>query len=154
MTGDFTLLNDIRDLSLSVAIRRSTWAVMALEGVHLLGLALLGGGVTLIALAAVRRDGLHGLSVEKLSGGLSRVMGAGFLLMAASGVFIAISMPYKYYLNDAFRLKMVLLVAAIAASAGLVWSPRAPSSVQRTLALVAFVLWLGAGVCGRAIGFL
>jgi hypothetical protein len=39
--------------------------------------------------------------------------------MVRSGVLIVLSMPFKYYLNDAFRLKMLLLVAAIGVTARL-----------------------------------
>lgn len=148
------VLDRVQHWPLSFAIRQSGWAVMAFEAAHLIGLALLGGGATVIALAAVRRDGLHGLSVAALSRGLKRTMSVGLALMAASGALIAISMPYKYYLSAAFRLKMLLLVAAILTT-GVLWSAaRTAPRHERLLALAAFLLWLGVGVCGRAIGFL
>lgn len=149
-------LNWLQHTALSTAIRRSDWAVMALEAVHLLGLALLGGAACITALAALRRSGLRGLSLTTLARGLRPLFGAGLLLMIASGLLIAFSMPFKYYLNAAFRLKMVLLVGAIAATVLLVKSaPYAPSSTQRRgLALFSLLLWFGAGICGRLIGFL
>jgi hypothetical protein len=150
------LLNAVQHTSLSTAIRRSDWAVMALEAVHLLGLALLGGATCIIALAAVRRTGLRGMPVASLARGLRPMFRFGLLLMAASGVMIALAMPFKYYLNGAFRLKMLLLVAAIAATAWLLRMGRhaAPTGRQRALALLAAFLWLGVGFCGRLIGFL
>lgn len=154
MTTVTGLLEQIQGWPLSVAIRQSDWAVMACEAVHLLGLALLGGGAVLIAMAALRRDGLNGLSVGTLGGALKCVMSVGLFLMAASGALIAMSMPFKYYLNDAFRLKLVLLVAALGVSWPLGWSRAGSLAMQRTRALVAFLLWLGVGICGRAIGFL
>ena len=66
---------------ISTAIRRSDWAVMALEAVHLLGLALLGGAVCIVTLAALRRDGLRGMSVATLARGLRPLSAIGFLLM-------------------------------------------------------------------------
>jgi hypothetical protein len=150
------LLNAVQHTSLSTAIRRSDWAVMALEAVHLLGLALLGGATCIIALAAVRRSGLRGMPVAGLAQGLRPMFGLGLLLMATSGVLIVLAMPFKYYLNDAFRLKMVLLVAAIAATAWLLRMGRhaAPVGSQRGLALLSALLWLGVGFSGRLIGFL
>jgi hypothetical protein len=156
LTSDQQLLSWMQHTSLSTAIRRSSWAVMALEAVHLLGLALLGGAACIIALAALRRVGLRGMSVATLAQGLRPLFVAGFVLMAASGVLIVLSMPFKYYLNNAFRLKMVLLVAAIAATAWLLrMSGNAGSAErQRGLALFSALLWLGVGFSGRLIGFL
>src|SRR5580692_10576486 len=99
VSGQDLLLSWIQHTSISTAIRRSDWAVMALEAVHLLGLALLGGAVCITALAAVRRAGLRGLSVASLAQGLRPLFGAGLLLMTVSGTLIALSMPFKYYLN-------------------------------------------------------
>jgi hypothetical protein len=151
-----TLLGSIEHTSISTAIRRSDWAVMALEAVHLLGLALLGGAACLAALAAIRPAGLRGLSLPTLTQGLRPLFRTGLLLMAASGAFIVLAMPFKYYLNTAFRIKMLLLVAAILAT---VWLLRmgtgsAPLSRQRALALFSALLWLGVGFSGRLIGFL
>jgi len=129
---------------------------MALEAIHLLGLALLGGAACILALAALRRTGLRGLSVGRLAAGLWPLFVAGFALMAASGVLIALSMPFKYYLNTAFRLKMALLVVAIAVTARLLRLGQSSASAgqQRGLALCSGLLWLGVGFSGRLIGFL
>jgi hypothetical protein len=129
---------------------------MALEAVHLLGLALLGGAVCILALAALRPAGLRGLSITMLSRGLRPLFGVGLFLMAASGALITTAMPYKYYFNTAFRLKMTLLVAALAATAWLLRMGRhcAPSGRQRSLAMASALLWLGVGFSGRLIGFL
>ena len=150
------LLNWLQGTALSTAIRRSDWAVMALEAVHLLGLALLGGAGCITALAALRRAGLHGMSVATLAHGLRSLFGAGLMLMTVSGALIVLSMPFKYYLNSAFRMKMLLLVLAVVATAGLLRMGRgaAPTARQRSLALLAALLWLAVGFSGRLIGFL
>jgi hypothetical protein len=150
------LLSLVQHTSLSTAIRRSNWAVMALEAVHLLGLALLGGAACILALAAVRRAGLRGMSVASLARGLRPLFGLGLLLMVISGVLIVLSMPFKYYLNTAFRAKMVLLIAAIVSTAWLLGSGQGPASAgrSRALALMSALLWLGVGFSGRLIGFL
>ena len=149
-------LSWLQQTPLSVAIRRSDWAVMALEAVHLLGLALLGGAACVIALAAVHRAGLRGLSVARLAQGLRPLLGLGLLLMGASGALIVASMPFKYYLNSAFRLKMLLLVAAVVVTTGLLRMGHvsAPIARLRGLALLSALLWLAVGFSGRLIGFL
>jgi hypothetical protein len=149
------LLNWIQHTPVSIAIRRSDWAVMALEAVHLLGLALLGGAVGIIALAALRRTGLRGISAATLVLGLRPLFAAGLLLMTASGALIVVSMPFRYYLNAAFRVKMLLLLAAIVATAWLLRMGRGTvfTDRQRALALLSALLWLGVGFSGRLIGF-
>jgi hypothetical protein len=80
--------------------------------------------------------------------------------MAVSGSLIALSMPFKYYGNAAFRWKMLLLIVALATTASLGPLSRLASLTssqrvrQRGLALAALVLWLGVGFSGRLIGFL
>jgi len=129
---------------------------MGLESLHLLGLALLGGVASVLAIAALRRDGLRGLSVAELARGTLPLQAAGFTLMTVSGALIAWSMPHKYYLNAAFRLKMALLLAAIATTAWLRRSAmrQGSAAARRAAALMAFLLWLAVGLSGRWIGFL
>jgi hypothetical protein len=156
------ILSAVMHTGLSTAIRESTWAVMAFESVHLIGLTLLGGPAILIGIAGVRRDGLRGLSVSALSQTLLPILWIGLSLMAASGLLITVSMPFKYYNNMAFRWKMVLLVLALATTAALLRvvenSQLAASSTgvarQRGLAFGALILWFGVGFSGRLIGFL
>lgn len=155
-----SLLSALMHTSLSTAIRESTWAVMAMEAVHLIGLTLLGGPAIIVGLGALRPQGLRGLSVTTLIATLLPVLLTGLALMAVSGSLIAVSMPFKYYTNAAFRWKMLLLVLALAATAGLVRVSRLPSLAapqrawQRGLALAALILWFGVGFSGRLIGFL
>jgi hypothetical protein len=143
----------------STLVRQSSWAVMALESAHLVGLALLGGAAVIVGLASLRAGGLGGLSVPTLVVGLRPVRRAGLALMALSGVMIAASMPFKYYGNAAFRWKMLLLVVVLLAS----WvlqrlsgdSVKANTrSAARILAFAVLLLWIAVGCCGRLIGFL
>ncbi len=69
-----TVLSALMHTDLSRTIRESTWAVMAFEAVHLIGLTLLGGRAIIIGLAALRRDGLRGLSVPMLTEALLPVL--------------------------------------------------------------------------------
>jgi hypothetical protein len=144
----------------SKSIRESTWAVMALESVHLVGLTLLGGPAVVVGIGAVRRKGLRGLSLPTLSSALLPVLWIGLLLMAISGALIAVSMPFKYYMNAAFRWKMVILVLAVTSTVLLarcvarLRADAACSTRQRGLALLVLILWLGTGLAGRFIGFL
>ncbi len=158
---DFTTpLGWVQHTELSTAIRQSSWAVMALESVHLVGLALLGGAILIAGLAALRPGGLRGMSVPVLVNGLVPLRRAGLYLMGVSGSLITLAMPFKYYANAAFRWKMVLLGLLLLAS----WALRGMSAkdalgsggrhAARVFALVVLLLWIGVGCCGRLIGFL
>ncbi len=153
--GEF--LHWIERTWLSAVIRQSDWAVMALEAVHLLGLALLGGAALLAAMAAIRGN-LGGVSLGRWVNGLRPMIRTGLILMALSGTAIAISMPFKYYSNPAFRWKMGLLACALVVTAALARASRdtrrSRPAVLRALALLALWLWLGVGFSGRLIGFL
>ena len=157
MSNVTAVLRWIELTRISAAIRQSDWAVMALEAVHLLGLALLGGSAVIVGLAALRRGRFRGITVAKFVSGLQLPGLVGLVLMVGSGGLIALSMPFKYYHNAAFQWKMLLLVCAVTVtvllsrvSAG---NP-ASSTGQRVLALLSLLLWLGVGFSGRLIGFL
>jgi hypothetical protein len=137
-----SLLGWIEQTSLSTAIRQSDWAVMALEAVHLLGLALLGGAVLIVTFRRAN------IPINTLVRELRPVAFAGFALLALSGTLIALSMPYKYYNNTAFQWKMGLLLCSVLVTLRLSQKP------ARVLALLSLILWLSVGFSGRLIGFL
>jgi hypothetical protein len=137
-----TVLRWIEQTSLSSVIRQSDWAVMALEAVHLLGLALLGGAAVIATLRHAD------IPLRTFVRELRPVALTGFALMALSGTLIALSMPFKYYNNAAFQWKMLLLVCAVIST---LWLAGRPS---RVLALLSLILWLSVGFSGRLIGFL
>ena len=155
-----SLLNTLMHTGLSTAIRESTWAVMAMEAVHLIGLALLGGPALIVGLGGLRPQGLRRLSIPTLITALWPIALIGLGLMVLSGPLIALSMPFKYYENAAFRWKMLLLVLALVTTAALVrisrFEHQTPNQVawQRGLSLTATALWIGVGFSGRLIGFL
>jgi hypothetical protein len=135
-----SLLHWIEQTSLSTTLRQSDWAVMALEAVHLLGLALLGGAAVISTLRHV--------NVRTFVRELQPVALTGFALLVLSGSLIALSMPYKYYNNTAFQWKMVLLLCSV------IVTLRLASKPSRILALLSLILWLSVGFSGRLIGFL
>jgi hypothetical protein len=117
--------------------------------------------VVIVGLAALRRVGLRGIAASRFVIDLRWLAFSGLALLAASGSLIALSMPFKYYNNVAFRYKMLLLAAALAISLVLFGTSRQQSVVtarqlalQRLLALLSLLTWIGVGVSGRLIGFL
>ncbi|MGZ6038921.1 MAG: DUF6644 family protein [Phenylobacterium sp.] len=141
---------------LSHAIRASTYGFAIIEMFHLIALAVLGGGLLIVALAAL------GIGLQKPSWlitlrGLRGLIGWSLAAMVASGVLLVGSNPMKYYFNPAFRVKMALLAALIVALSALIaWASSAtPQRLRLRLAATsALALWLGVGLAGRLIGFL
>jgi len=78
--------------------------------------------------------------------------------MLASGVLLFVSEALKCYGSSAFRVKMVLLVAALVFHATVFRSvsrAEASSPVWRRIAGAgALALWFGVGLAGRGIAFL
>ena len=94
-------------------IRDSIWQFAAIEAVHLLALAVIGGAVLIVDLRllgwTLRRQPVKQIARDAepfLIGSLFMMLLTGYLLMAS----LAAS---KYYVNLAFQLKMVFLLLAI-----------------------------------------
>ena len=139
--------------ALGQAIRNSSWAFAVIEIVHLFALALLGGGL-LIAVVGLfgrwlqfpaRADGWR-----DLRGFLSLSLAA----TAGSGVLLVGSNPLKYYFNDAFRVKMLILVGSLvlAILTDLLARLRGRNAALAGLATLA--AWLAVATAGRLIGLL
>lgn len=155
----------IRDLFLWLAttpaghyMNGSTFGFAGVEAVHLLGLAVLGGVVTLLSLS-VLRVALVNQPLAITARGLRPIFLSALGVMSATGVLLVASKPLRYYLSDAFRLKIALLALGVAAY---LWLDRrarasgdaAPQGGNQALAVALLLTWLGVGLAGRFIGLL
>lgn len=144
--------------AVGIAIRESLWLFPAIEAVHLLGLAVLGGAVLLLDMRLVGL-GLRRQKVSALARDLHPWMVGGVVVMLVTGVLLFLSEALKCYENLPFRLKMVFLFAALVFTFTVrrrfTASDRAEESpvAGRLIALVSFSLWTGVGLMGRSIGF-
>lgn len=135
------------------ALQSHPWAYPVLEIVHIVGIALLLGNLVLLEM---RVFGLGAaLPVEplaRLSLGLAL---CGFALVAASGLTMFASQPQELLANQAFTLKMglLLLAACNAAAFHARGSLRRLDATARTLMLVSTVLWVAVVACGRWIAY-
>ena len=144
---------------LGIAVNESKWAFAALEAGHLLSLAMLGGAVLLVDLR-ILGWGLKEEPIRKLARAAQPWLIAGLAGMIVTGVPLLASLAgSKYYGNEAFRLKMYFLAAAILFTftirravimrAG----ARCTPYLLRAVALLSVLLWSGVGIMGRGIGF-
>ena len=143
---------------LGLYMRDSTGGFAAVEAVHLLGLAAIGGVVLLFSFSVlgIARPGGTPAAAAR---GLYPLFLTGLAVMLATGVLLVASKPLRYYLSDAFRLKLALLALGVALYLYLdrrITGRAADGSASgdRALAATLLALWLGGGLAGRFIGLL
>jgi hypothetical protein len=144
---------------LGTAVNNSKWAFAAFEAGHLLSLAMLGGAVLLVDLR-ILGFGMKDEPVRRLARAAQPWLLAGLAGMIATGIPLLASLAEsKYYGNEAFRLKMYFLAAAllftftIRQRFALTERPMPNSLQTRMIAVVSVLLWSGVGIMGRGIGF-
>jgi hypothetical protein len=140
---------------LIVAMRRSLWLFPVIEGVHLMGLALIGGAVLMVDLRLLGL-GLRNQPVSTVARDAQRWLMVSLAVMLPTGFLLFMASAVKCYYLPAFWVKMAALAAALAftftirrrvAAAGLA------SNSARTVALVSLLLWGTVAVAGRLVGF-
>jgi hypothetical protein len=145
--------------SFGTMVRDSIWQFAAIEAVHLLALAVIGGAVLIVDLRllgwTLQRQSVSSVAREAapwLHGSLITMLVTGWFLMAS----LAAS---KYYVNFAFQLKMLFLFLAILFTYTIRRNvvrrddSRISPITARLVALVSLLLWSGVGFMGRGIGF-
>lgn len=155
----FPFFDAVEHGTIGTAVRDSIWAFAAIEAVHLLALAVIGGAVLVVDLRlmgwGLKRQPVSQVARDAepwLIGSLLTMLVTGWLLMAS----LAAS---KYYVNFAFQLKMVFLVLAILFTFTIHRSivhrddSRINPAVAKLVAIVSVLLWSGVGIMGRGIGF-
>ena len=140
---------------LGTAIKESLWLFPAIEAVHLLALALLGGALLMLDLRLLG-VGLTLLPTSAVERGARPWLIAALMTMGASGVLIGISEALKLYDKQAFWVKMGALLAALIFTFA-VKLPQARRDVTgrraQALGTVSIALWLTVALAGRWIGF-
>ena len=135
-------------------VKNSIWLFPAIEAIHLLALALLGGAILMLDL---RLLGL-GLTAQPASA-VERetrpwVIGA-LGVMILTGSLLGVSEALKLYDKPAFWVKMIALAAALlfTFAVKIPLTRRGPGWTARPLAVVSLALWLTVALAGRWIGF-
>lgn len=145
----------VESSSLGTAIKESLWLFPAIEAVHLLALALLGGALLMLDLRLLG-VGLTLLPTSAVERGARPLLIAALMTMVASGVLIGISEALKLYDKQAFWVKMAALLAAVIFTFA-VKLPQARRNVAgrraQALGTVSIALWLTVALAGRWIGF-
>ena len=146
------------DSTVSQTIRASNWLFAGIEGIHLVGLALIGGAVLVVDLRllglGLRRD-----PVAQLARDAQPWLIASLLVMLSTGLLLFLSEAIKCYYNDAFWFKMASLLLAtsfaftVRRKVAAADETRVSPVWSKLVALVSITLWSGVGIGGRWIGF-
>jgi hypothetical protein len=149
---------------IGTVIHESAWMFAAIESVHLLGLAAMGGAILLMDLRLLGL-GLGDEPLAELARDAQRVLVAGLTVMLVTGVLLYLSEATKFYSDDfwgsaefPFIYKMLFLALALLFTFTIrrraLASARAfPRGARPLIGLISMLLWLGVAVGGRGIGF-
>lgn len=134
-------------------LRQSRWTYPLVNAGHVLGVALLVGAVTPMAL---RLMGLwRDVEVAVMLRILRPMAAGGTALAIASGAMLFAVQATDYAQVTLFAVKMGLVVLGLAHA--LSWGTRlaaAPPARQRLAGALSLGVWLSVLVCGRMIGYL
>ncbi len=151
----YDLFQAIDTSALATAIKESLWLFPAIEAVHLLALALLGGAILMLDLRLLGA-GLTRQPVSLVERNARPWLIAAVSTLIVTGLLIGISEAMKLYDKDAFWVKMSALALALVFTFA-VQMPLAKRDVSgwqaKTLAVVSLTLWLSVAMAGRWIGF-
>jgi hypothetical protein len=143
---------------LGVAMREVGWAYPLANVAHLVGLALLAGGIVAVDLRLL--GAWPRLSIAALHRALTPLAVAGLVLMVASGLALFATEATTLIEQPVFLAKMGVVAAATAGAILFRWRygaalrrwSRAPL-FARLLAAVSLSFWLAALILGRMIAY-
>ncbi len=149
-------LGAVEELPAIVALRESYLVYPLVNTLHIVGIALLFGAIVPLdlRLAGWRRDEapLDGLSRLLLPVAIS-----GFLLAALAGLLLFATDARAYAASTLFQAKLLLIALALANAVALRRIDWRNAGSSRRVALAgaaSMLLWLGAILLGRLIGYL
>ncbi len=134
-------------------VRGNTWAFPLTETIHIIALLVLLGGILMVDISLL--GGLKRLTPAHIMKQVRPYVNWSLVVILITGVLLFLSEALKAYDNDAFRPKVILLIAAI------VWHYTVHRKAEKSevpgsgklAAIGSIVLWFGVGIAGRAIGF-
>lgn len=152
----YPLFDWLQLTTIGAGIRKSTWLFPAIEAVHLLGFAVLGGAVLLLDLRLLG-IGLTAQAPSAIERNTRPWLIGSAAAMIATGGLLFLSEAIKLYGKDAFWVKIAALAGALVFTFT-VHNPvarRDPAGgvTSKAIAVVSIALWFTVAVAGRWIGF-
>lgn len=152
----FAIFDAMEQTLVGQTIKESLWYFPAIEAVHLLGLAMLGGAILVVDLRMLG-FGLTGQPVAAVARAADRWLLAAVGVLLVTGSLLFLSEAVKCYFNTAFWVKMIALGIGlvftftvrnrVAVSAG------TSTAIYRLVGLFSIIVWFVVAAAGRWIGF-
>ena len=137
-------------------IRESLWLFPAIEAVHLLGLAVIGGSILVVDMRLLGA-GITRLSTSQVLANARPWFLGALATMLATGIPLFLSEAIKCYYNTSFWVKMVALVVGIAFTFGVrnrvASRDDAPAWLAKMVGAASLAVWFTVAAAGRWIGF-
>ena len=141
--------------ALGEAIRDSRWLFPAIESVHLLGLAVIGGAVLVVNMRLLGWGIARQPAAQLWRDAKPWLLGS-LTVMVISGILLFTSEATKLYYHEAFWVKMISLLLAtlftFTVLRKVALTEQGPVR-SKAAALISILLWSMVGVGGRWIGF-
>ncbi len=154
------LLAAIAQTPLARALTASSTLYLLVNAAHILAIGMLFGAILALDLRLL--GFARSVPLVPIAPYLSRLAGAGVLLAMITGLCLFSVRPVEYARNPAFLAKLALVLLGLAnvalAHLGGGWKAvlagEQPGIATRAGATLSILLWIGAVIAGRWIGFL
>ena len=146
----------------SLFVQNTPWVIPTVQTIHILGISVV---LATMAMLDLRMLGLAGRRhpVNSLAARFIPPVWVALVVLALTGLVLIVGEPERELLNNAFRLKM-LLVAAAAVILGFVqstlkegenfWSmTTGRQTLARVIGILSLSIWLVIAICGRWIAY-
>ncbi len=152
----FEIFDAMEQTWFATVIKESLWYFPAIEAVHLLGLAMLGGAILVVDLRLLG-VGLRGQAIPQVAAAAQKWLVLAIVVLLATGIPLFLSEAVKCYFNTSFWVKMVALLIGLVftftirnrvASSG-----TASPVVYRLVGAFSIIVWVVVAAAGRWIGF-
>jgi hypothetical protein len=151
----------IQDLPFAAALRSGRWSYAAVNGLHIVGIALLFGAIVPLDL---RMMGFwRSVRISTLTRVLTPVAATGLVLAVAAGLLLFSVRAVQYAGTAVFQIKLALILCAVANALllrrAIEWELAqdtlriAPPARLRLAGALSMALWLAVIACGRTIAF-
>ncbi len=154
-------LTAIQELPFAAALRAGRWSYAAVNGGHIVGIALLFGAIVPLDLRLM--GCWRSVPIRTLTQILTPVASLGLVLALTAGLLLFSVRAVQYAGTAVFQLKLALIVCAVTNAALLrkarVWEASqdaigsAPPARLRIAGGLSIALWLAVIACGRTIAF-
>jgi hypothetical protein len=153
-------LTAIQDLPFASALRSGRWSYAAVNGMHIVGIALLFGAIVPLDLRLM--GCWRSVRIGTLSRVLVPVAAIGLVLAIAAGLLLFSVRAVQYAGTAVFQIKLALILCAVANALllrrAVEWeiaqdTVRVAPPRLRLAGALSITLWLAVIACGRTIAF-